>query len=229
MSGPCVIAIDGPAAVGKSTVGQAVAERLGFFYFDTGLLYRALTWKALQMGVSPEDGPQLARLAAETDIAVAASAGQDRRSAEVRVDGQDVSRAIRSPEVDQSVSAVAAHAAVRAALLPLQRRIGLAQPTVMAGRDIGTVVFPDAPLKVFLLASPEVRARRRALQLGASPEALERVQAGLERRDRIDAGREVAPLRPAPDAVIIDTDDLGVAEVVARIVELARARGLDCH
>lgn len=228
MNRPRVIAIDGPAGVGKSTVGQRVAERLGYFYFDTGLLYRAVTWKALACGIDPQSESDLAQLLATTRLEVRPPSVQNGRTADVLVDGQDVTALVRSPEVERAVSPVSAAQSVRRALLPIQRRIGAARPTVMAGRDIGTVVFPDAPLKVFLTASQEERARRRARQLGIAPgtEGYRQVLAELERRDRLDTQRAEAPLRPAPDAVQIDTTAMTVDQVVERIVELARQRGL---
>ncbi|MBI4495291.1 MAG: (d)CMP kinase [Chloroflexi bacterium] len=221
-----VIAIDGPAAAGKSTVGRRVAEELGSFYFDTGLLYRAATWQALRQGMPVDDGPALAKIIDTTAIEVRPASVGDGRLADVWVDGQDVSWQVRRPEVDRHVSAVAAHPEVRAALVEVQRAVAHRQPTVMAGRDIGTVIFPEACLKIFLTASPEERARRRLAetQPEAGAEAFQAVLEALQARDELDRSREVAPLRKAPDAIEIDTDRLSIDEVVQRIVALARAR-----
>lgn len=226
MTRPKVVAIDGPAAAGKSTVAQLVAERLGFFYFDTGLLYRALTWKALREGVPVDDEARLARLAETTKIEVRPPTGEYDRQVEVLVDGRDVTAELRTPDVDGNVSAVSAHRAVRLALIPLQRRIGQRGGTVMAGRDIGTVIFPDAPVKIFLVATPEERARRRVRQLALEGKKADyrSVLREILRRDRMDAARAVAPLAKAPDAVEIQTDGLTIEQVVERVLEIARDR-----
>lgn len=220
------IAIDGPAAAGKSTVGEIVARRIDGVYFDTGLLYRALTLLALERGISPADGPRLASLAASMDIEIARPTVADGRQVDVRLSGRDVTNVLRTPAIDQNVSEVSAHAAVRNALLEHQRRIARSDRVVMVGRDIGTVVLPDADLKIFLDASPEERARRRCLQLEATgkPQAYDDVLAGMRRRDKIDSERDVAPLRPAADAVVIDSDPLTVEEVADVIVRHAAQR-----
>lgn len=226
-----VIAIDGPAAAGKSTVARLLAARLGALLFDTGSLYRALTLAARRHQVSPDDGPALARLAGEIEIEVRPGAAADGRLYSVLLGGEDVTWELRSPAVEQWVSKVAAHPLVRDALLPHQRRIAAAGPVVMVGRDIGTVVVPDAGLKVFLLASEEERARRRHDEQRArgGEMTLEEVLADLRRRDAIDASRATAPLRPAADAVLVDTDGLGVDDVVAQILRHVRTAsiGLD--
>lgn len=218
---PFVIALDGPAGSGKSVVGQAVARALGFFYFDTGLLYRALTRVALDRGAEPCDEACLVRVAEATRFEVRPASVEDGRQVDVLADGEDITGAIRAPEVDAAVSPVAAHARVREALIEPQREAAMAPGTVVAGRDIGTVIFPDAQLKVWLTASPEERARRRALQSG---EPYERVLDAMRDRDRFDGTRAVAPMRPAEDAVTIDSDPLTIEEVVERIVSLARSR-----
>jgi CMP/dCMP kinase len=220
-SPPFVIALDGPAASGKSTVGAGAADALGFFYLDTGLLYRALTWAALQRGVALDDAAALADLAWRLSLVVSPppAAGQP---ATVRVDGQDVSDAIHGPAVDAAVSPVSAHALVRDALRAAQRAAIRPPGTILAGRDIGTVVAPDAQLKVWLAASPQERARRRARQTGAEPAA---VLAGIAERDRLDRDRAVAPMRPAADAVVIDTDRLAPDQVIRQVVDLARRLG----
>jgi cytidylate kinase len=194
-----VIAIDGPAGSGKSTVAQAVARKLGVAYLDTGAMYRSVTHVALQRGVDVTDGDALAGLARELDIEIG-----DR----VLVDGVDVSEAIRTSAVNGAVSTVAAHPGVRAELVRRQQAwVATHQGGVMEGRDIGTVVCPDARLKVFLTAGEGERARRR------------RDEADVEQRDRLDSTRSVSPLKAADDAIVIDTTDLAVDEVVSRILE----------
>jgi len=220
-----VIAIDGPAAAGKSTVARRLAARLGVLLFDTGSLYRALTLAALRRNVAPDDAAALARLAGEIEIELRPGPSTDGRLYSVLLDGEDVTWELRSPAVEQWVSRVAAHPSVRDALLPHQRRIAAAGPVVMVGRDIGTVVVPDAGLKVFLLASEEERARRRydEQKNRGGETTIEEVRADLRRRDAIDATRATAPLRPAEDAVMIDTDGRGVDEVVAEILRRLRS------
>ena len=212
---PFVIALDGPAAAGKSSVGLGAARALGLRYFDTGLLYRVLTWLARQRGIDPSDGTELGRLVEAMGIDVD-PAGRVWR------DGADITPQLQQPAVDAAVSAVSAHGAVREAMLPAQRGLIRSPGLVMAGRDIGTVVVPDAPLKIWLNASAYERARRRAAQTGAD---FESVLAGMRRRDELDASRAVAPMSRAPDAIEIQTDGLSSDAVVAHIVDLARARG----
>lgn len=220
-----VIAIDGPVASGKSTVGQLLARKLGYFYLDTGLLYRALTLKALSARVSPEDQAALASLARELRISMSAPSRADGRPCDVRLDGRDVTALLRSPEVEQHVSAVSAHRAVREALVAVQRNAVRLPGTVVAGRDIGTVIFPDADLKIYLEADPEERARRRMRQQGSWSEAgLVAMLRKIQERDRVDSTREVAPLVRAPDALIIDTDEYTPDQVVHQIAEVFEAR-----
>lgn len=218
-----VIAIDGPAAAGKSTVARLLAAQLGALLFDTGLLYRGLALASLRARVDPADEVALADLAGTMDIRIEPAGGDDRLST-VFLDGEDVTWALRSSEVEARVSQVSAHPAVREALLPLQRRIAAGGPVVMVGRDIGTVVVPDAGLKVFLNASERERARRRHEELRRRGEAptLDEVLNDLRRRDRVDATRAVAPLRPAPDALIVDTDGVDAHAVANLIAERAR-------
>ena len=213
--GPFVIALDGPAASGKSSVGLAAARALGFRYFDTGLLYRMLTWAALSHAIDPTDERGLAHLAEQLTFEV----GPDGR---VFHDSTDVTQQLQQPVVDKGVSAVSAHPAVRTAMRPAQRALIRPPGLVMAGRDIGTVIVPEAPLKIWLSASPEERARRRSAQTG---EPYERVLEGMRRRDMLDASRDVAPMAPAADAVVLDTDGRPPQDVVSDIVRLARARG----
>jgi cytidylate kinase len=216
MSIPSIIAIDGPAASGKSTLGQHLACELGYLYFDTGVMYRALTWVGLQRGIAMEDEESLTRLAQDLEIDVRPPSVADGRAYDILADGVDVTWDIRRQEVEANVSVVSAYAGVRAALSAQQRRIGLRGRVVMVGRDIGTVVLPQADLKIFLDASAEERARRRYQELlsrgqDASYDAI--LQAML-RRDRIDSTRDVAPLRAAPDAVILNTDHLDAGQVL---------------
>ncbi len=225
---PAVIAIDGPAASGKSTVGKLVAQKLGFLLFDTGALYRAVTLAALQRGIPVEDETRVEKLAHAIHIDLVPATQEDGRPYTVLVDGQDVTWDIRSEPVDANVSTVSAYPGVREALKQQQRRIARKGHVVMAGRDIGTVVFPEAPLKVFLDASPEVRAKRRCEELQARGEQADydEILAGVRRRDEIDSTRATAPLKIAEDAVVIDTDHLSIGQVVDEIIRLARKRHL---
>ncbi len=225
MSALAIVAIDGPAGSGKSTVARAVAARLDRVYVDTGAIYRSVALAARRRGVDLADGTAVGALAGELAIAFRnTEAGQ-----RVLNDGEDVSEAIRDPEVSMGASAVSAHAEVRAALLEQQRRLALNDAHVggvLEGRDIGTVVFPDAGLKVFLVASVEERARRRHSELQAAGKAAElnSVIAELRERDHNDETRAHAPLRQAADAVLLDTTRLSIDEVVGQIVRLARER-----
>lgn len=219
---PTVIAIDGPAASGKSTVGAAVAARLGYLYFDTGAMYRAVTWLALDQNVPLADEARVTALAAAADIDVLPDVEDDGRQYTVLVNGQDVTWAIREPAVAGSVSQVSAYPGVRASLVAQQRRLADRGRLVMVGRDIGTVVLPDAPLKIYLDASAEERARRRWLEEQArnGQRSYDDVLAEVRRRDEIDSTRAVAPLRPAADAVILDSTALTIEQVVERVVNL---------
>jgi len=220
------IAIDGPAASGKSTVARLVAVRLGGTYINTGDMYRTLTWCALQRGIDPERDPgcvvaMLADLNLRYEIDAAGAP-------ELHLDGKPVHQnAIRAPEIARHVSAIAKIPAVRAWLRPRQRETQRFGTVVMEGRDIGTVIFPETPLKFFLTASPEVRARRRLAQAGEVPENanIEQVAAEIARRDHIDSSRAVAPLKAAPDALVIETDSLTAAEVAERIAAHVRGGG----
>ncbi|MCA1644365.1 MAG: (d)CMP kinase [Chloroflexi bacterium] len=211
---PFVVALDGPAGSGKSTVGLGAAQALGLGYFDTGLLYRALTWLALARGVDPSDTETLAALVDCLNVDVDPVGRVFRAAA-------DITDQLQQPLVDAAVSAVSAHAAVRDAMRPAQRALIGPPGLVMAGRDIGTVIVPEAPLKIWLNASAEERARRRAAQTG---KAYSTVREAMRRRDRFDAARAVAPMARADDALIIETDGIDPARVIARIVALAEAR-----
>jgi len=218
-----VVAIDGPAGAGKSTTARAVAKRLGSSYLDTGALYRCVALRALERGLSLDDGPRVAAVARA--LVVRFGAGADAR---VWLDDRDVTAAIRTPEVSHAASRVSALPEVRAALVDLQRSSVRPPGTVAEGRDMGTVIFPNAQLKVFLDADIEERARRRTADLGGTgrPDALAAVRSQMSERDARDTGRLVAPLKPATDAVVVDTTHLGLDEVVERIVAEARARGI---
>jgi cytidylate kinase len=224
---PFIAAIDGPAGAGKSTAARRLAARLGFALVDTGAIYRSVALAAARAGVAFDDEAALGRLLPGLEIGFAplpGGAGQ-----RVLLGGEDVSAAIRTPAMSLGASAVSARRVVRDGLLDLQRRLAAApgnRGAVLEGRDIGTVVFPDADAKFFLTAGPEVRARRRHAELlarGESP-ALAEVLADQERRDRDDAARALAPLRPAPDAEVLDTSALSLDEVVERLLAACQAR-----
>ena len=206
-----VIAIDGPAGSGKSTVARALAQALGLRYLDTGAMYRSVAFAALRRGIDPEDPEPVARVAREFELKLD-------EDGTVRVDGVDATIEIRGPEVTRAVSLVAANPAVRAQMVSRQHewanRYG---GGVLEGRDIGTVVFPDAILKVYLDASPEVRAGRRSQEV--TDQSYDTVAADLARRDALDQGRDASPLQMAGDAVVIDTSDLTVAQIVAVVME----------
>ena len=230
-STPSTIAIDGPAASGKSTIGALLAQELGFIYFDTGVMYRAVTLIALQRGIPIHDEEAVTRLSEVLRIEVTKPTHDDGRQYTVYADGADVTWQLRRPEVNQHVSPVSAYAGVRRALTAQQRRIGQRGSVVMTGRDIGTVVLPDADLKIYLDATVNERARRRYHEVvDRGPEMVPRepsidsqyqaIRESMVRRDRIDSSREVAPLRPAEDAVIVDTTDLTIAQVLGRVLEL---------
>jgi len=210
-----VIAIDGPVGAGKSTVARVLAQRLGYRYVDTGAMYRAVAWQASRLGIDLRAEEEVAKVARALQVEfVPAPAGQ-----RVVVHGTDATEAIRSPQVSEGASIVSAYPAVRRAMVALQRRMGADGGVVMEGRDIGTVVFPDAEVKIFLDASLDERARRRYEDLRAQGELLtyDAVRAALQQRDRRDSTRHHSPLRAAPDALVIDSTHLSVDEVVERI------------
>lgn len=220
-----IVAIDGPAGAGKSTVARRVARALGLVLVDTGALYRCVALRAHRDGVAWDDDAGLERIVRELRVSFRFAGDVN----QVWLDGEDVTTAIRTPEISRGSSVVSARPPVRAGLLDLQRRLAKAEPrgAVLEGRDIGTVVFPDAPLKIFLTASPEARARRRFEELGAGGKlpglTYDQVLEELTQRDRVDETRAIAPLRPAPDAHFLDTTTLSPDEVVARVVELAQS------
>jgi cytidylate kinase len=214
-----IVAIDGPSGAGKSTVGHALAERIGATFVDTGLMYRALTLAALEGGVDPGDGAALGHLAARSRIEVERPRPeQTDRLETVRLDGRDVTPAVRTPRVDRAVSAVSSHPEVREAMLGMQRMAAARGDTVMVGRDIGSVVLPDATLKVFLTADAHVRARRRAEEMGR-PDRVDEYLEEIRRRDAADSGRAIAPLRIPAGALVLDTGRSDVSECVDAIVD----------
>jgi cytidylate kinase len=220
-----VIAIDGPAASGKSTIGRALAHALGLLYLDTGAMYRAVTWLALQRGINPADEAAVTELAAGAAFVFPQLHHAEKVNPPIIVDGHDATDGVREPSVDAWVSVVASYPGVRAALVREQRKIARAQGVVMVGRDIGTVVLPEADLKIFLVASAEERARRRYEErLARGQEAdYDEIRRAMERRDQLDTERAHSPLRAAPDAVALDTTGLTIDQVIERALELARA------
>lgn len=226
---PNIIAIDGPAASGKSTLGKNLAEALDYLYFDTGVMYRAITWVALQRGIRIDNEEKINNLAENISIDVRPPSKDDGRDYDVWVNGQDITWDIRRPEIDANVSAVSAYSGVRRALTEQQRRIGMRGRVVMVGRDIGTVVLPEANLKIYLDASVEVRARRRYEEMRERTDnfmgqeddrSLDAILAAMRKRDQIDSTRQIAPLKPAKDAITIDSNHLDADQVLERAKEL---------
>ena len=219
VSKPLIIAIDGPSGAGKGTVARAVAVRLGYRHVDTGAMYRALAWKALHDGLDLSDEASVA--------AVAERARFDVEGGRITIDGHDVATAIRTPEMDRASAMVARHPAVRRVLVARQRSYGQGGGVVMEGRDIGTVVFPDADVKIYLDASPEERARRRAADpahTSSRNTQLSDVATALAERDRSDSTRTASPLAVAPDAVVMDTTGLPVDRVVEQVLTLVNSK-----
>jgi cytidylate kinase len=216
-----VVAIDGPAGAGKSTVARLVAEQLGYVLVDTGSLYRGTALAARERGIPWIDGAALGAMARGLTFEFHAEAGGEPR---LLLDGHDVSAAIRTPEISTGASQVSQHPEVREALLGLQRALGQEGGVVLEGRDIGTVVFPDAEVKIFLTASPEERAQRRVQDLAGRGMAAnyDETLAQIRARDRQDEERAIAPLRPAPDALVVDTTGHAREAVVRRLVEVVR-------
>ncbi len=223
---PKIIAIDGPAASGKSTLGHKLAHALGYLYFDSGVMYRVITLLALRKGIDIADEAAITALAQQTQIDVRPPSIKDGRAYDVVVDEQDITWEIRYPEVDANVSPVSAYPGVRKALTAQQRRIGQRGQVVMVGRDIGTVVLPEAELTIYLDASAEERARRRYTELRqrGEPADYDQILAAMRRRDQIDSSREVAPLRPASDARILCSDGLDADQVLELAMKMVFER-----
>ncbi len=220
-----IIAIDGPAASGKSTLAQALAASLGYLYFDTGVMYRAVTLAVLRRGISIEDEAEVSIIAQSISLDVLAPSIDDGRPYNVIMDNEDVTWAIRTPEIDAKVSKVSTYSDVRAAMTIRQREIGMRGEVVMVGRDIGTVVLPEADLKIYLDASVEERALRRYKECTKRGELVDfdDVLASMRARDRLDSTRDLAPLMAADDAIIVDNSELDEHEVLLRVLELAGA------
>jgi cytidylate kinase len=225
MSGFAHVAIDGPAGSGKTTVARSLARRLGLLYLDTGAMYRALAWLALRAGADPGDERAMAALAAAHPITMVHDAATP-DGFRVLAGGEAPGDELYGNDVSRIVSVVAAHAELRSLMVTRQRAIAAEGPVVMAGRDIGTVVLPDAPLKIYLTASVDERVERRLAELAGRGATIDRalLRAEIEERDRLDRGRAVAPLRPAADAIEIDSSGLSAHEVVERIAALAVAQ-----
>jgi len=222
---PKTIAIDGPAGSGKSTLGSLLAEELGYLYLDTGVMYRAVTLAAIKAELDIKDENAVGKLAQDVVIDIRPPSLDDGRDVDVILDGEDVTWEIRKDQVNEYVSPVSAYRVVRDAMTEQQRRIAQENKVVMVGRDIGTVVIPDADLKIYLDASLEVRAHRRYQELierGQTPD-FNAVLQSLKNRDNIDSNREIAPLKPAEDAVVINSDCLNIEQVLERARELVRS------
>jgi cytidylate kinase len=221
---PSIIAIDGTAASGKTTVGKVLAKQLGHLYFDTGAMYRGVTWATLQRGTDPADEAGVVAVAESLKLDVVPTTVDDGRPYSVFADGEDITWQIREAAVEAHVSQVSTYPGVRAALTTHQRRVALRGNVVMVGRDIGTVVLPEADLKLYFNASVEVRARRRWLERRERGEgdSNEAILEAMRLRDKIDSQREHAPMRPAADAIRIDTSDMTIEEVQAHVLSLLK-------
>jgi CMP/dCMP kinase len=221
---PLIIAVDGPAASGKSTLGDKLANYLGYLYFDTGIMYRAVTWAALKELGAVADEKAVSAIAERIQIDIRPSSRVDGRQVDVIVDGVDITWEIRKPDVNANVSQVSTYRGVRQAMTAQQRKIGLRGRVVMVGRDIGTVVLPEADLKIYLEASVEERAHRRFYEEKARKSDLnyDEILANVRQRDQIDSGRDIAPLKPAEDAYIVPTDAMDADQVFDYVKKLMR-------
>jgi CMP/dCMP kinase len=222
LSLPNTIAVDGPAGSGKSSVSFAVAQRIGYLFVDTGAFYRAITFLALEQHLDVRDPLAVGRLAREANLDMTPDLGEDNRQYTLLANGRDITCAIHSPEVDENVSFVAAHPPVREALLDVQRKVARRGKAIIAGRDIGTVVLPDAELKVYIDASLEKRAERRRKQRQENHESadLDSIRKNLSDRDKLDAGRDTAPLLCAPDAILLDTSELNLEQSIEALYQI---------
>jgi len=216
-----VIAIDGPAASGKTSVGEALAAELGYLFLDTGLMYRAFTLAALRAGIEASNGAACTQLAQELALEVRVDS-----HTRIVLDGVDVTPRLREPAVESTVSAYSAIAGVRAEMVRRQRELASAGRAILAGRDIGTVVLPEAPLKLFLTASEETRAERREHQAAEWGSGSTTARADIAGRDRVDSSRSVSPMQPAPDAIVIDTTEMQLDDVIAEAIRQVRCAGL---
>ncbi|MEM9773974.1 MAG: (d)CMP kinase [Chloroflexota bacterium] len=227
---PTTITIDGPAASGKTTIGYQLAEKLGYIFLDTGVMYRAVTLAALNQGIDPHNEPAVISVAEILDFKIQPEKGhEDGRHYTVWVNGEDATWEIRNPDVNKNVSAVSAYPEVRDHMVRLQREFAEGNSVVMVGRDIGTVVLPDAPVKIYLDASAEIRARRRMgdhLNRNYNTVEFEKILADIVRRDEIDSSREHSPLKPAADAIVIDTTKLKQEDVLHSMWQAINGRSL---
>ncbi|HSQ25500.1 MAG TPA: (d)CMP kinase [Anaerolineales bacterium] len=225
-----IIAIDGPAASGKSTLGLSLSKALDYLFFDTGVMYRAITWLAIQRGLDLNDETTITGLAENVDIDIRPASQTDGRTSDILAEDQDLTWKIRRPEVDANVSLVSAYPGVRNALTRQQRRIGLRGRVVMVGRDIGTVVLPEAPLKIYLDASAEERAMRRYLEILRRGETAnyKEILDKIRKRDEFDSTRDVAPLRAANDAIIIQSDQVDAQQVFHQTMQLIENMPTNC-
>jgi len=222
---PSIIAVDGPAGSGKSTVSFAVAQRIGYLFVDTGAFYRAITFLALEQHIDPHDSAQVVTLAEHVHLDMTPDLDDDGRQYTLVADGRDITPDIHSPQVDAHVSVISADPGVRTAILGAQRGLATRGRVIMAGRDIGTVVLPDANLKIYIDASLEKRAERRYQQRirNGEPGSLDAIREGLRQRDLVDSGRETAPLLRAEDAEYLDTSDLSFEQAVDAVYEIIMA------